>query len=51
MDRGAWRATVHSHKELDMPEVTEHALYAQPAEVSGGGTGPSTRKRCSQRGL
>ena len=24
MDRGAWRATVHSHKESDLTEVTEH---------------------------
>ena len=51
MDREAWRATLHSHKEWDMTEVAEHTLHAQPAQVSGGGTGPSTRKHCSQRGL
>ena len=26
MGRGAWRATVHGTAELDMTEVTEHAL-------------------------
>ena len=26
VDRGAWQATVHSHKESDTIEVTEHAL-------------------------
>ena len=25
MDRGAWRATVHSLKKVDTTEVTEHA--------------------------
>ena len=27
MDGGAWRATVHGCKELDMTEATEHAHF------------------------
>ena len=27
MDGGAWRATVHSCKELDTTEATEHACF------------------------
>ena len=45
MNRGAWRATVHGHKESDM---TEHAYYTQAQglkAVPEQGENPKERER------